>query len=196
MRLYFITDVVRAYKSLQKERDALQTGLSALSAVGTNTAATPTVPSSKTLRTTSTKTNVEQNVKRLEYVHSDNIDCFPSSASSSSLASSTQCDNQSETSAFEQEISLEPTEDIKCKQFPEFGDTAELNEETLQSTELKGVTASCVESEPEHIQNLQKQLKSVTIAMTGLTSEKENLKRSFMVERKKMADEKRKVLLH
>ena len=145
------SDLVRAYKALQKERDALQTGLSALSSTAQ---AHPEPPDSD--RPTSS-------------------DIGEKSKSNSEF---------SEKKSLEEE-NVDSDKQSGCR-------------EDQKSKEHEGSTQPVSQAVPnkkldEHDSEVQKKIQSLSVALSEMTAEKERLHKNFMMERKKMNEEKEKV---
>jgi len=131
---------VRAYKALQKERDALQTGLSALSSQGDK---------------------------------SDKLLSSPAQGDASIKEGTSYTKSESE-----------PTDKLPSNQ--RGSDTESLCSQESSQDDTKS-------SSDGQILLLQTKLQNLTLALTQMTSEKERLNKNFMLERKKLNEEKEKV---
>lgn len=195
---YFVcADVVRAYKALQKERDALQAGLSALSAVRAGVAASSqeNVSSSQSQAGQVSDDSTRSN-STLDLLNASNFSKSASSSTIASLASSNQqdelsdlCDPEDDSAqAANNTLESECTSDkVSTK-----SDSCLKNVDTKRENIVPAKDSEKT-SELVAVQELQQRLQTITIAMAGLTTEKETLKKSFMKERKSMAEEKEKV---
>ena len=195
---YFVcADVVRAYKALQKERDALQAGLSALSAVRAGVAASSqeNVSSSQSQAGQVSDDSTRSN-STLDLLNASNFSKSASSSTIASLASSNQqdelsdlCDPEDDSAqAANNTLESECTSDKVLTKSDSCLKNVDTKRENIVPAKDSEKTSELVA-----VQELQQRLQTITIAMAGLTTEKETLKKSFMKERKSMAEEKEKV---
>ena len=156
--------MIRAYKTLQKERDALQTGLSALSAASASedSVNNENLDNSAQLPESNLEINDDTNTvsREVQYSHESGSEtCMNKKESNSEVSRSTECAD-SKTSRRKVE-----NHDL--------------------SSNKKPPTLPTIDG--------HKQLQSLTLALTDVTKEKEHMQKNFMLERKQMIEEKEKV---